>query len=192
MRKLFVGLLLFVSFNLFAQRQEVGRVYFELRAYETQWEGTYFNSKGQDVSNDPVFGRPHQKTGRIIFNIRLTDPLVSRANKEMVDIAYNTLMDTCNGISVGKTDSSYDVYIPYRDKMVFLNQCINMDSFPSERKYGVFESHVRNTIQWHWGDTNQKLSYEKIWDYNHYEMTWTNYFDVNGFYFVKIEFILYK
>jgi hypothetical protein len=190
MRKLFAGLfLLFVSFNLFAQGKEVGRLYCEIRALETPWTGTCFNNAGIDTSNDPRVGRQFLRTGQIIFRADVDQSIRSDLAGALRLIESRNYKEA-NYNLISRTDASYSLYTSYRStdggRMAFLNSYINMDSFPSEGKHRIFDGFAQAIALY----TGTRLV--RVWDWNHQEINWTQGFKVNGYYFAQIEFILYK
>jgi hypothetical protein len=188
MRKIFI-FLIFVNSALFAQRQEAGRIYFEVRALETPWTG-YVPSG---------FNRDDYRTGEIHFSTTLVeseldyDPILysdyngDSAIKLYIKSSTSESRKPSHIIVKEVTDTSYIIQLSYHKdkKMSFLNYCINFDSFDPEKR-GDFRDTVRNICILH------RLTYVEDFDWEHEESYWISNFDVHGYYRCKIEFILYK
>jgi hypothetical protein len=198
MKKLFVILFFLVNCTLFGQRQEIGRIYWEIRNLETPWEGPF------PANRNRANYRTHELHFRSTVDESRLPPIRSDeiGAEVMADIAQigvrsgiGIIINSCTGpkrpshyVIKEKTDNSFIVQMPFTaNNLLGVLRIFSNQVDPSPGNKGYFDDTVWELCNLY----DNKIGYESLLDINHEEMYWTNNFDTYGYHRFKNEFIIY-
>jgi hypothetical protein len=189
MRKVFVILFFLVSCTLFGQRQEIGRIYWEIRNLETPWEGWVPENHNR---ND-------YKTYELHFRSTIDESKLPPVSPEIIPLMRQYgVRSPIEAIVYGetgphkphyyvikeKTNNSFIIQVPFHDKksLEFLLIFVNILG-----KIGHFESTVIHLCNMY----DNQIEYEYFENIKHEEYYWTNNFEVYGYHRYRAEYGIY-